>query len=315
MKGSAAIIVAAGLATTAYAAEITLPAGAILNREDIAPYSSVGLPWGPYPDDGVLPTIEAEGAVTRRAYEVGPTSLTSLQLLAPLRDQLAEDGFAELYSCESATCGGYDFRFALDLLAPPAMYVDLGDYRYYLGVRDGEDGREHVAILASRGGASGFIHITTVAPTSAALVLPDIAVEDAAGSDPIEPSIASELDERLIETGHAILAGLDFPSGSASLAQDNYPVLQTLARFLAENPTARVTLVGHTDSVGGLDANTRLSRARAQSVRTRLIGAYDADPDRILAEGAGFLSPRASNLTREGRAANRRVEVGLLSIE
>ena len=316
MRRAAAILMAAVAPHIALAAELALPSGATLADEDLEPYGSVALPWGPSPDEGVLPVIEAEGAVSRRAYEIGSGALTTLQLLAPLRDQLADQGFAEIYSCEDAVCGGYDFRFALDLLPAPAMYVDLGDYRYYLGARDVADGREHVSIVTSRGNADGFVHITEVSPTTAALILPDVQVEEPEEPE-VRPAPASDspLAPQLLETGHAILGGLDFPSGSASLAEDSYPSLAALAAFLDENPTAVVSLVGHTDSVGGLDANTRLSRSRAQAVRTRLIGAYDADPARILAEGAGFLAPRASNLTAEGRAANRRVEVVLLSLE
>ena len=123
----------------------------------------------------------------------------------------------------------------------------------------------------------------------------------------------SDLARRLLSDGHAVLDGLEFPSGSASLSGDRYPSLEALARFLEENPAATVVLVGHTDAVGALDANTALSRARAQSVRARLIGTYGIDPERLLAEGAGYLAPVAGNLTPEGRAANRRVEAVLLA--
>ncbi len=315
MKLATAILVAAMAPDPALSVEIGLPPGAVLTDEAVEPYDSVSLPWGPYPEDGVLPVIEAEGAVARRAYEIGSGALTSLQLLVPLREQLARQGFAEVYSCEDDICGGYDFRFALDLLPAPAMYVDLGDYRYYLGARDGEDGREHVSIVTSRGNAEGFVHITEVAPTTAELILPEVEVDDASAPSPAPAASDASLAAQLLETGHAILEGLAFPSGSASLAEDAYPSLRALAAFLEENPTAVVSLVGHTDSVGRLDANTTLSRDRARAVRTRLIGAYDLDPGRILAEGAGFLAPRASNLTPEGRAANRRVEVVLLALE
>jgi OOP family OmpA-OmpF porin len=131
---------------------------------------------------------------------------------------------------------------------------------------------------------------------------------------PTEPEPApTDLAARLLAEGHVVLGGLQFPSGSASLAEDRYESLAGLAAFLAANPTASIVLVGHTDATGTLAANTALSRARAQAVRTRLIGAHGADPDRIAAEGAGWLAPVASNLTPEGQAANRRVEAVLLS--
>jgi OOP family OmpA-OmpF porin len=46
-------------------------------------------------------------------------------------------------------------------------------------------------------------------------------------------------------------------------------------------------------------------------VRATLIAKYAADPARIDAQGAGYLSPRTTNETPEGRTMNRRVEVML----
>ena len=90
-----------------------------------------------------------------------------------------------------------------------------------------------------------------------------------------------------------------------------YASLSALSAWLKANPTRHVTLVGHTDASGGLPANITLSRQRAQSVRAALIASYAADPSLIDAQGAGYLAPRASNETTEGRTQNRRVEVML----
>ena len=89
----------------------------------------------------------------------------------------------------------------------------------------------------------------------------------------------------------------------------------TISAFLQENPTIRIAVVGHTDSVGALNANIALSKKRARAVRDRLTGRHDIAANRIEAEGMGYLAPIASNLTEEGRRANRRVEIILLSGE
>ena len=73
-----------------------------------------------------------------------------------------------------------------------------------------------------------------------------------------------------------------------------------------------MVLVGHTDSVGLLEPNIALSRSRAESVRQRLINQYGVPEDRIDAHGMGYLAPIATNLTAQGREANRRVEAVLL---
>jgi OOP family OmpA-OmpF porin len=69
-----------------------------------------------------------------------------------------------------------------------------------------------------------------------------------------------------------------------------------------------VALVGHTDALGSLAGNTDLSRARAVSVRERLIAEYAVPAAQLTAEGVGYLAPRATNQTEDGRARNRRVE-------
>jgi outer membrane protein OmpA-like peptidoglycan-associated protein len=76
-----------------------------------------------------------------------------------------------------------------------------------------------------------------------------------------------------------------------------------------------VAIVGHTDASGGLEANIALSRKRAQAVRNVLIEAFGVPAAQIQAEGVGYLSPRASNLTEAGRTQNRRVEVMLTSTQ
>jgi outer membrane protein OmpA-like peptidoglycan-associated protein len=67
--------------------------------------------------------------------------------------------------------------------------------------------------------------------------------------------------------------------------------------------------VGHTDSVGSLEANLALSRARAEAVVTALQARFGVAAGRAVPAGVGPLAPVASNATDAGRALNRRVEV------
>jgi OOP family OmpA-OmpF porin len=315
------------LATPATAADLPLPAGATLAAEDSTPFARAALPTGPW-SGGPPPERHAEGVVTRRAWTI-PGEVTPDQLLAPLETALEAQGFVSLFTCADRACGGYDFRYGLDLLPAPAMFVDLGNYRYLLAEGASPDGPRLAAIVTSTGFGQGYVHVTTVDPAPPPETAPAPELQGTPAPDATAPVAAplaagpvatgadspvpTDLAARLIADGHVVLDGLDFPSGSASLAEDRYESLTALAAFLAANPTASIVLVGHTDATGSLAANTALSRARAQAVRTRLIGAYDADGARIAAEGAGWLAPVASNLTPEGQAANRRVEAVLLS--
>ena len=91
--------------------------------------------------------------------------------------------------------------------------------------------------------------------------------------------------------------------------------LQALADYLRIYPDRTVALVGHTDSAGSLEANIALSKRRAKAVMEHLIKEYGVSAAQVNADGVGFLSPIASNLTSEGRAQNRRVEVVLTSTQ
>jgi outer membrane protein OmpA-like peptidoglycan-associated protein len=76
-------------------------------------------------------------------------------------------------------------------------------------------------------------------------------------------------------------------------------------------PSAKVTVEGHTDSVGDPDLNHRLSLQRAEAVRSYIVANMPADADRISAVGYGESVPLASNETADGRAKNRRIDIRL----
>lgn len=99
-----------------------------------------------------------------------------------------------------------------------------------------------------------------------------------------------------------------FATDSASLRPDLRQDLNTLAASLLRYPNTRIEVVGHTDNVGEALYNQNLSQARANSVASVLMGA-GVPPSRIVAYGRGEDQPVASNLTAQGRAQNRRVEI------
>lgn len=68
-------------------------------------------------------------------------------------------------------------------------------------------------------------------------------------------------------------------------------------------------MVGHTDNVGNIDYNMKLSKAKADAVMKELVTKYKIPGDRLKAYGVGSIAPVASNKTDEGRAKNRRVEL------
>jgi len=63
----------------------------------------------------------------------------------------------------------------------------------------------------------------------------------------------------------------------------------------------KLYVVGHTDNVGGLDYNMKLSQARADAVVKDLVSKYKVAPDRLKANGIGPLAPVTSNDSEDGR--------------
>ncbi|MGI1664129.1 OmpA family protein [Palleronia sp. KMU-117] len=303
------------LAGAAWAQDLVLPAASALVAEQVDPATDTPFPtaaWGAF--DPV--SARASGTVTRRVWRIASEGLTTLQILGPLRDQLVAAGYAVDFECADIACGGFDFRFALELIGEPDMHVDLGDFRYLAASRgvDGSSGR--VALVVSRSHAAGFVHLTSIAPAEPGAAAPQSgAPQVTAPPLPGPPTSTNGLAGAIATTGHAVLGDLVFATGSSELGPGPFASLDALADWLTDRPEVTVVLVGHTDASGSLDQNVALSRARARAVRDRLISAYGIAADRLGAEGVGYLAPRAPNDTDAGRQLNRRVEVILPATE
>jgi OOP family OmpA-OmpF porin len=308
IRGFLAGIAMALAGTGASAQALDLPRGAVLIAETVTAGTDTPFPmaaWGRF--DPV--TARAEGTVTRRVWRIGSGGLTTLQILQPLREQLASAGYTIDFECADLACGGFDFRFALDLIGEPDMHVDLGDFRYLAATRKAGAGVDRIALVVSRSEAAGFVHLTAIAPGDGA---PPETATDAPPQNALPTPLgtaASDVAVVLATDGHAALSDLDFATGSAALGPGPFASLEALASWLGARPEAAAILVGHTDAAGSLDQNLALSRARAQAVRTRLVESYGIEPGRLDAQGVGYLAPRAPNDTEAGRQMNRRVEV------
>ena len=102
---------------------------------------------------------------------------------------------------------------------------------------------------------------------------------------------------------------LEFDFGKATIRAHSDSSLAKLATLMV-NKGFHLKLAGYTDNVGSVVANLKLSRARAEAVKTYL-ATQGVDPAKIEAEGYGKANPIATNATAEGRQTNRRVEFSL----
>lgn len=117
------------------------------------------------------------------------------------------------------------------------------------------------------------------------------------------------LGEGLARDGKVALYGILFDTGKATLRPESDPTLAAIADMMGTAPGLSIYVVGHTDNIGSLAANTTLSEQRAAAVVKALVATHGVAASRMTAKGVGQLSPVAPNSTDEGRQKNRRVEI------
>lgn len=119
----------------------------------------------------------------------------------------------------------------------------------------------------------------------------------------------------ITNTGDRLIVSLPqditFASDSATLSSGIQSDLNAVATNLQSYPDSTVQVIGHTDSTGEAGYNQNLSVQRANSVVNVLAGA-GVSFTRLQGIGRGEDQPLASNLTEEGKAQNRRVEIVIL---
>jgi len=99
-----------------------------------------------------------------------------------------------------------------------------------------------------------------------------------------------------------------FETNSAALSPNLRRDLQTIAGSISRYPDTRIEVIGHTDNTGSAAFNQDLSQRRASSV-ANVLRDSGVPSNRLVTFGRGEEQPIASNLTPEGRAQNRRVEI------
>lgn len=99
-----------------------------------------------------------------------------------------------------------------------------------------------------------------------------------------------------------------FATDSSAVRPDLQRDLRAVANNLRDYPNSTIDVIGHTDNTGSAGYNQDLSERRARSVGNVLRDA-GVSGNRIEAYGRGEDQPVATNLTADGRAQNRRVEI------
>ena len=245
-----------------------------------------------------------EGRLTRISY-LAPAGRTALEVFRNYEQELAAKGFATLFKGEKEELG---FRFGARYTGLFSQIFEYNetDNRFIAARLTRPEGNITVAIYVSafEMGLSGGLN-----PVKGQPVIQVDIVEDAAMDQRMVVVSAEKMASSIETSGSIALYGIFFDFDKADLKPESQPTLEQMAKLLRDLPDLKLHIVGHTDNVGDLDYNEKLSLARAESVTKELIVRHAIAPDRLKAAGVGPLVPVASNRTDEGRAKNRRVEL------
>lgn len=103
-------------------------------------------------------------------------------------------------------------------------------------------------------------------------------------------------------------SGILFPTNGVKLNKTSKAELKEFAAKMSDFKDTDITIYGHTDNTGTAEVNERISQQRADAVQKYLASCGIA-ADRMVSQGLSYTMPVADNATKEGRAANRRVEI------
>lgn len=247
-------------------------------------------------------TRSLEGTITHLTYRA-PAERTTLEVFRNYEGALAAAGFEALFTCKNEACGGRNFSHAA---VADHNYVDIGesygDQRYLAAKMERAEGDVYVSLyvaFATIGGGPSYQR-----------VIAQLDVVELAAMDTRMVTVdAGQMASEIAETGRIALYGIYFDTDKAELKPESRPTLEEIAKLLADSPGLRLVVVGHTDNVGSLQYNMKLSRRRAAAVESALVESYAIASERLESWGVGYLAPVASNQSAEGRALNRRVEL------
>ena len=248
--------------------------------------------------------------------------------------------FVVMYAISSVNAGKYrvlsDSLFAAFRGAPRSMQpIQVGEKQVGTGadmnttivqqaVLDGKAQSRlapvPLAVGMAKSGASGSSPIAGTLPpqaAAAAAALSRVADEVARAMDQLvrKDMVTVRRSDFWIEV--EMRTDILFPSGSARLADHAVDIIERLGGVLAPFPNP-IRVEGHTDNkpikTAVFYSNWELSAARAGSV-VRVLSTHGVSPDRLAVIGYGEQRPMKANDTEDGRNANRRVVVVILSTE
>lgn len=131
--------------------------------------------------------------------------------------------------------------------------------------------------------------------------------------DRLERTLGKIAETRRTALGMVMNLGdsIEFDFDKAKLRPENKEILSRIAGVLLTAEDVGIQVYGHTDDVGSVEYNQKLSERRAEAVRQYLIEA-GVDPNIIQSKGFGKSAPLVEGTDPASRQRNRRVEIAVV---
>jgi OOP family OmpA-OmpF porin len=246
--------------------------------------------------------LALEGRYSALTYR-SPEGRSALEVFRNYQQALGEKGFATVFTCAQAECGGRSFNHAV---SPRHFYSAFGEYhtdqQYSLSRLQRPEGDVFVAVYVTMNKGGGGpnkgrsmvqLNIVELKPMEQRMVVLD----------------AGQMATELSAGGRVAIYGILFDHDKDSMRADSKEQLKEIAAMLAQDAGRRVLVVGHTDAQGSIPYNQDLSLRRARAVAAALTANHGIEAARMIPVGVGMAAPVATNRSDEGRAKNRRVEL------
>ncbi len=214
--------------------------------------------------------------------------------------------------------GIMDLRPVLDTLSGKTAIIMLSDGKQNQGIDPVEQAKAiyasypnvcfHIISFADNAyGKSVLDAIAALSNCSCPLVDGTLMLENGTTIDDFIKCVAYDLVPAC-EAEMIRFRTIHFDFNKYNIRDDMKPLLDEAVTIINENECCYL-IEGHTDSIGSIKYNQKLSERRAQSVYDYLLKNGAASACKLNTIGYGKLRPVADNATAEGRALNRRVEI------
>ncbi len=157
------------------------------------------------------------------------------------------------------------------------------------------------------GGGNSPVQQAPAAPAQQSAAAP---VQAPVYSNPAQQANSYQAQQATQAAGPAAGMPISFASGSSRINPSSSGFLRTVAEMLNSDPSLRIMIEGHTDSVGSYQRNMVLSWERAMGVYRVLVEQYGIDPARLQPAGKGPTEPMPGTAPTDGE--NRRVQFRLM---